>query len=171
MVSEGQEGLVRLGRIAGAYGIRGWMRVHSHTDPRENILDYSPWLLLLEGGGQREFALVEGRRHGKSVVVRLAGVEDRDAALALIGAEIAVDRTLLPPAGEGEYYWSDLMGLEVVTPAGVKLGRVHHLMETGANDVLVVRGERERLIPFIDQVVLEVDLDAGFIQADWDPEF
>ena len=112
------------------------------------------------------------RRHGKAVIARLGGYEDRDTARELVGAEIAVRRDQLAEITEGEYYWADLVGLKVVTVSGKDLGIVNHLIETGANDVLVVVGERERLIPFIrDEVVVAVDLDRGEIRVDWDPEF
>lgn len=163
--------LVTVGRICGLYGVRGWVRVFSHTDPREGIVRYSPWYLRL-GGEWREVRLAEGRRQGKGVVARLEGCEDRDQAARLMGAEIAVRRDQLPPLPPGEYYWTDLEGLRVVTREGVELGVVARLMETGANDVLVVRGERERLVPYLpERVVLEVDLEGGVIRVDWDPDF
>lgn len=163
--------LVVVGRIAGIYGVQGWMRLVSHTAPRENILGYGSWFIRVRDEWQpvKEF---EGRRHGKGLVVRLGSVTDRDQARAFIGADIAVPRAELPPAEPGEYYWADLEGLRVRTVEGVELGVVDHLFETGANDVLVVKGERERLLPFVtEQVVREVDLEQGLITVDWDPEF
>lgn len=163
--------LVVMGRISGLYGVRGWVKVHSETEPRENIVQYSPWYLRLQDGW-REVPLAAGRRHGKGVVAQLAGYDNRDAAAALVGTEVAVRRDQLPPPAAGEYYWADLIGLRVATVDGTDLGIVDHLMETGANDVLVVRGERERLIPFLpDDVVVEVDLEGGCMRVDWDPDF
>ena len=116
--------------------------------------------------------MAEGSRHGKGVVARLVGCDDRDQAQSLMGYEIGVYRDQLPETEPGEYYWNDLKGLKVVTLQGESLGIVDHLIETGANDVLVVKGERERLIPFVqDQVVTKVDLDNGEIQVDWDKDF
>lgn len=162
---------VVVGRIEGAYGIKGWVRVRSFTDPDDNISDYLPWQLRLPQG-EREYERLEMRRHGKGFVARLAGVEDRDAAAALGGVEIEVPRDCLAPAGEGEYYWSDLLGLAVTTVTGQPLGQVERMMQTGANDVMVVTGERRRLIPFVQgSVVRDVDLDAGEIRVDWDPDF
>lgn len=156
-----------LGRVAGVYGVLGWVRVLSETVPRENILRYAPWHV-----GGRQMRVAEGRVHGKGLVARLVGCEDRDQAAALVGQEIAVRREQLPPARADELYWADLEGLAVETLDGVALGRVSHLFDTGANDVLVVRGERERLIPFVwDDVVRDVDLAAGLIRVDWDPDF
>ncbi|WP_459868543.1 ribosome maturation factor RimM [Endothiovibrio diazotrophicus] len=162
--------LVALGRISGLFGVRGWVKVFSHTEPREQIVRYSPWLIRL-GGEWRAMKVVSGKAHGKGVVVRLESVEDRDAAARLIDAEIAVPRDQLPALEPGDYYWADLEGLAVVTTEGVGLGKVDHLFETGANDVLVVKGERERLIPYTDDAVVAVDLEAGCIEVDWDPEF
>ena len=162
---------VVLGQVNGLFGVRGWVKVFSHTDPRENILRYGPWRLTLEGRS-REFRVLEGRRQGKGIVARLEGLDDRDQAAAWLGAEISVPREQLPEPGPGEYYWADLIGLEVKTMDGVALGRVSHLFRTGANDVMVVQGERERLVPFVQEdVVREVDLEAGRIRVVWDPEF
>jgi len=161
---------VILGQVSGVYGVKGWIKVFSETAPPANILDYSPWRLALRGQ-QRELAIAEGRPHGKGIVVRLDGVEDRDQAALLVGAEIAVPRERLPPPAAGEYYWTDLEGLRVCNQEGIELGRVDHLFETGANDVMLVKGERERMLPFIDSVILEVDLAQGVIRVDWDAEF
>jgi 16S rRNA processing protein RimM len=162
---------VVLGRISGLYGVRGWVRVRSETDPREAIVEYSPWYLQREGRWE-EHRIEEGRRLGKGVVVRVAGCDDRDQAALLVGRPIAVRRSQFAPAAPGEWYWADLEGLEVRTTAGVALGRVRQLFETASNDVMVVRGERERLVPFIrGEVVKRVDLEAGVIEVEWDPEF
>ncbi len=163
--------LVTMGRITGAYGVRGWVRVASDTEPSTNILDYRPWRVRV-GGDWVTHTPVEGRPHGQGLVVKLEGLNDRDAAAGLSGAEIAVSRNALPSPGTREFYWADLVGAEVVTREGAALGKVDHVMATGANDVLVVMGEWERLIPFVeDQVVVEVDLGAKRITVDWDPEF
>jgi 16S rRNA processing protein RimM len=151
--------------------VKGWVRIFSYTDPRDNIVHYQPWQLHCDGSW-RVRQVAQGKRHGKGVIARLEGCEDRDQAAALIGCEIGVRRDQLPPTSPGEYYWGDLLGLDVVTAQNESLGRVDHLLETGANDVLVVVGERERLIPFVPgKVVTRVDLEAGVIQVDWDKEF
>lgn len=170
MGNSAPSGYVMLGRVSGLYGVEGWVKVFSYTQPRENILKYSSWYLR-EGDRWVRRSLIRGRRHGRAVIASLEGCSDRDQARALIGADIAIAREQLPKPGQGEYYWSDLIGLEVVTVAGERLGRVDYLMETGANDVLVVAGERERLIPFIDEVITSVDLDGGCLTVDWDPDF
>jgi 16S rRNA processing protein RimM len=163
------EGRVTLGRIVGLFGVKGWVKVHSDTRPREGILRYSPWQLGLHGQWQ-EMRLAEGRAQGTGVIARLEGCDDRDRAQALIGAEIAVRAEQLPAPTRGEYYWAQLEGLRVVNLQGVELGTVSHLFETGSNDVLVVSGERERLIPFTKYAVHEVDLERRRIRVDWDPE-
>jgi len=164
---------VLVGRIVGLYGVQGWLKIESWTEPRTRIFDYQPWLLGAAPGEMSEVAGVHGRPQGKGLICHLPGVDDRDAAAALVGQDIHVAREQLPPAGKDEYYWVDLEGLEVVTTEGVVLGRVSHLFATGANDVVVVRdGERERLIPFVQGVyVRSVDLSGGRMVVDWDPEF
>lgn len=160
---------VALGFISGIHGVQGWVKVHSYTQPRTAILEYPCWLL---GSERRPISLSAGRQQGKTLVALLEGVDDREAARALVGQEIAVRRDELPELGRGEYYWADLIGLEVVTVNGVSLGKVVRLLETGANDVLVVQGERERLIPYVPQrYVIRVDLANGRLEVDWDPEF
>ena len=163
---------VLLGKIVGLFGVDGWVKVESYTEPRVRIFKYLPWLLKT-ARGETEISGVQGRAHGKGLVAALPQVEDRDAALAWLGAEIWVRRTALPKPKRGEYYWVDLEGLDVVTTDGIALGKVSHLFSTGANDVVVVRdGERERMIPFvIKQFVKEVNLDSGRITVDWDPDF
>jgi len=160
------------GEISGVFGVKGLVKVYSFTEPRENILKYSPWLLQ-KNNQTREIKVTNGQRHGKAIVAQLDGIVDRDEALGLIGAKILIRKEQLPKPKPGEYYWADLVGLRVETESGVKLGKVDHLLETGANDVLVVHdGETERLIPFIQQqTVLRVDLDAGLMIVDWDPDF
>lgn len=155
--------------FSGVFGVKGWVKVFSETDPREGILRYSPWLVGPEARPQR---VAEGKVHGKGVVARLDGCEDREQAALLVGREIAVRRDQLPPPRADEFYWIDLEGLAVMTEQGVDLGHVSHLFSTGANDVLVVHGERERLLPFVwDEVIKDVDFEQGLIRVDWDPDF
>ncbi len=164
--------LLTVGRIVGIHGVEGWVKLESWTEPRLRIFSYRPWRLTL-AGSEFEVAAAQGHEQGKGMVARLPGYDDRDAAAKLIGATIQVPRSALPKPRRGEYYWSDLEGLAVVNVDGVDFGKVSHLFSTGANDVLVVQdGIRERLIPFVTgQFVKEVDLKAGRITVDWDPEF
>ena len=161
---------VILGRVSGIYGVRGWVKVHSETRSREDIFGYKQWYLRRPQGWQ-PVKLLEARAQGNGLVARLEGIEDRDQARALMGTEIAVSRRELPPAEAGSYYWADLQGLQVVNLEGIELGTVSHLFETGANDVLVVEGERRRLIPFTRDAVKAVDLEARQIRVDWDADF
>lgn len=162
--------LVQLGQISGVFGVRGWVKVRSYTRPREGIFAYNPWLLHAPEGW-RAYSLVQGKLQGRSVIAQLQGVADRDQASALLGQAIAVAESELPVLPQGQYYWDQLEGLEVRTLEGVVLGKVEYLIETGANDVLVVRGEREHLLPYIPNVVRQVQLDTGVLLVDWDPDF
>lgn len=144
------------------------MKVFSYTDPREAILQYQG-LSLGRNGEWQSIKVAEGQRHGKSVILRLEGFDDRDQAASLIGAEIGADRSELPEPEEGHYYWSDLTGLKVVHRDGTELGKIKELLATGAHDVMVVEGEQERLIPFVkDEVVLSVDFDERQVNVDWE---
>ncbi len=159
---------VVLGRIAGVFGVKGWVKVFSHTEPREAILGYRDWLLK-RGDGWQPVTVEDSKLHGKSVIAKLTDVEDRDAAAELLDVEIAVSREDLPQTKAGEYYWADLEGLQVVHRDGRSLGKVLYVMATGANDVLVVDGDGESLIPFVmGEVILDVDLARGRISVDWE---
>ena len=164
------DGLVHFGRISGLFGVQGWVKVFSHARPREAIIGYSPWLVKL-GGEWREVKVEEGRAQGKGVVAKLAGVDDRDQATRFVGAEIAIRLSQLPPLEKGEYYWAQLVGLEVVNLAGQSFGKVDRLFDTGANDVMVVRNGSERWVPATAGVIREVNLEAGVIRVDWDADF
>lgn len=162
---------VLLGRVIGVHGVRGGVKVESFTEPRGSILDYQPWTLRHDGA-ERRVRVRSLAREGR-VAAQLEGVDDRDAAMALLGAEIFVDRDQLPPPAPGEVYWVDLEGLSVSNLEGIELGRVERVFATGANDVLVVHdGGRERLIPFVRDVhVQSVDFASGRIVVDWDADF
>ncbi|NLW95902.1 ribosome maturation factor RimM [Luteimonas wenzhouensis] len=163
---------ILMGRIRGAFGVRGEVKLESFSDPPGAVLRYRPLLLRTAQGLERELEGIRGRATAKGIVAQIPGVEDRDAAQALFGAELYVPRSALPPPRPGEYYWVDLEGLRVVNADGVDLGVVSHLFSTGANDVMVVHGERERMVPFVQpDYILAVDLDAGQVTVDWDPEF
>lgn len=167
-VGEAREAV--LGRIGGAFGVQGWVKVESFTELPESLFDYAPWRLKTTRG-ERECRVLEHRRQGKGFVARVDLAANRDEAALLTGALVVVAVEALPPTAPTEFYWASLEGLQVWTTAGVNLGRVDYLFATGANDVLVVAGERERWIPFIPDVIREVDIAAGRMVVDWDPEF
>lgn len=176
-VNDGETQHVVLGRLTSPHGVKGWLKVYSYTSPIEGIFDYPHWVLSRRGQLETR-RLLDARLQGKSLVVRLEGIDTRELAEQWAGAEVLMEKTALPELDSGEYYWHQLEGLEVVTRDGVKLGRVDYLFETGANDVMVVKpgegsfDDRERLLPFLpDDVILEIDLGDGRMTVDWDPEF
>lgn len=164
--------MIAVGRLHGAFGVRGEVKLESFTDPLQAIARYQPWVLRDARGGERTCEGARVRAGGKGLIATLPGITDKDAADALRGVEVLVPRSALPPPAPGEYYWVDLEGLRVVNAEGVDFGRVSHLFATGANDVLVVHGERERMLPFVQpDVVRAVDFDAGVVTVDWDADF
>ncbi len=158
--------MVVIGRITAPFGVKGWIKIHPYTESIEGLTRYTTWWLGKEDEW-RETAVIQTRPQGKTLVAKLQGCDDRAAALSLKNLNIAIERGHLPAAKEGQYYWADLIGLEVVNLNGEVLGVVRELFATGANDVLRVQGERERLIPFVPQVVREVSLNSAVIRVDW----
>jgi 16S rRNA processing protein RimM len=161
---------LRLGRIQGAAGVRGWLKVQSYTDPPENLLQHQVWTLSDRDGKRTPVTVAESVFDGRWVRARFAGVEDRDAAQLLRGLDIEIERSALPPPGAREYYLDDLIGLQVRNRAGRELGRVSHFVEAPAAPVLVVRGVRELWVPALPQYLLRVDLERGEIEVDWPEE-
>lgn len=160
-----------VGKISGVFGVKGWVKVRSYTEPTRNILSYSPWYLRNKTGWQ-VVDVKESRQHGGIPIAQLGEIRDRDQALLLRGTEIAISHAQLPKLSADEYYWSELTGLAVRTVDNIDLGTVARVMATGSNDVLVVAGDRERLIPYIrEQVIKTVDLVNHLIVVDWDPDF
>ncbi|HSC67486.1 MAG TPA: ribosome maturation factor RimM [Cellvibrio sp.] len=181
-LSEQNEKVV-VGKLTSVYGIKGWVKVHSYTDPPEKIFTFSPWFLTnTEDETRHTTAVIDGyRAHGKGLVAHIKGIDDRNEAALFCQRLIAVEMGELPKLPEGEYYWQQLTGLQVLSnyedQAPVLLGEVSGLMETGANDILVVApcegsiDKRERLLPYVDAYILKIDLAAGSMLVDWDPEF
>ena len=164
--------MIQVGKVHGAFGVRGEVKLESFTEPRSAIFRYQPWVLRDARGIERECEGAKGRETPKGVVATLPGVEDRDGAEAPRGLDVFVPREALPPPKPGEYYWVDLEGLRVRNVEGVDFGVVSHLFSTGANDVLVAQGERERMIPFVlPDYIVSIDFDASLVTVDWDPEF
>ena len=162
--------MIVMGRVGAPFGIKGWIKVQSFTRTVDGLLDHPAWWLGREGSWVRS-RVEHGAVHGRSLIAKLEACEDRQAAARLRGLEVAIPRDELPASAEGEYYWSDLIGLEVANRDGVALGRIARLIETGASPVLVVQGERERLIPLAQPVVVSVDVADGRLTVDWGADF
>lgn len=158
--------IVTLGKIAGSFGVHGWVKVQSFTDPPDNILDYDV-MQLGRNGEWREIEIEDGRWNGRGVTLKLAGIESPEAAKMYSGAELGVWRSELPETAPGEYYWNDLEGLDAVTPTGELLGRIDHFRMLPSNPLVVVRGEREHLIPFVKERIVAIDLNARRVVLDW----
>lgn len=179
-MSEKRSNLITVGLITGVFGIKGWVKVKSYTQPAESLINYQPWWLKTRHG-VKPVELAEHQSHSDGWIVRLAGVEDRTQAEIYARCEIAIERNVLPTLGEDDFYWHQLIGLKVVSIYGgktVPLGSVSKMMETGANDVIVVKpdassvDDRERLVPYVfGDYVTEVCMEQGVIKVDWDPEF
>lgn len=163
---------IHVGKISGVFGVKGWVKVFSYTEDRENILDYSPWLLK-KANEVKTIKVITGNSQGKVIVAQLDGVNDRDQAASLMGWDIFIRPEQLPKPASDEYYWSDLVGLKVANTEGVDFGVVSGLMETGANDVVIVQdGDTERCIPFLQgRTILSIDLNTRQMLVDWDADF
>lgn len=165
--------MVVMGRIVGAQGILGWVKVQTFTEHLDGLLDYDEWYLGNDKQPWRKTEVLEANVHGKVLIAKLPGIIDRTAAEKCKGLLVAVHRDSLPEQKPGEYFWSDLIGMKVINLAGETLGTVDTLLETGANDVLSVRDEegKERLIPFLASVIQQVSLDERVIRVDWQADY
>lgn len=162
---------VAMGYIKGVFGVKGWLKVSVSTEYTDSLLDYSEWRLCKDGHSQ-SMTVVEGKVHGDELQVKFDGIDDRDEAARLRGYTIEVDRADFAATEDNEFYWADLVGLSVTNREGVALGKVESLMETGAHDVLVIRGEYgEKLIPFVNQFVDEVSLSEQRMVVDWGMDY
>jgi 16S rRNA processing protein RimM len=159
-----------MGRIAAPFGIRGWVKVQTFSEDPGALLEFDSWRIG-RGEQQRDYVVAECADHSNTLVARLDGVNDRDQAFALRGLEVSIPREALAAPAENEYYWADLIGLEVVNQQGILLGKVDSLMQTGAHDVLVVKGTKAHLIPFIAAYVGTVDVAAGKLEVDWGEDY
>lgn len=169
-MSIAQNDLLECGHITGVHGIRGWLKVFSNTLPREQITSFTPWLLQINDK-LIEFK-VKGKKQGKLIIAHIAGCNDRNAALEFVRAKIFILKSQLPSLKAGDYYWDELRGLKVATAEGELLGTVDHLFETAAHDVIVLTGDKQRLIPFVmDDIVLNINLDKGIIRVNWQADY
>jgi 16S rRNA processing protein RimM len=159
-----------VGKINGLFGVQGWVKIFSHTHPRKNILTYQPWHIQI-GGQWQTLDILKGREQGKTIVAQLKDVNNREQAQPMIGIDLYIEKSQLPELSEGEHYWEDLIGLEVVNQKGIALGKVSNLVDTGANNVLVVNGEKEYWVPYIEPFLISVDMGKQQILVDWDEDF
>ena len=161
--------VVVLGRVGAPHGVQGWVKVYSYTDPPAGITDYPVWQVV-QGTQVRRMTVVDSKRAGQGIAVQLEGIETREAAQMLSGAEVRVDRSELPQTDPGTYYWHDLIGLQARNREGHALGRVEEILELPAHPVIVLRGDRERLVPLVPERLVAVDLAAGQVTLDWHPD-
>ncbi len=155
-----------MGRVAAPYAVKGWIKIQAFTEYLDSLLDYPTWWLGKQGQW-RQFTVLEAKVHSQSLIAHLEGLDDRDAAEAITSSEIAVARDELPPTDENEFYWSDLIGFQVVNLAGETLGRLEGFLETGAHDVMQVKGAKDYLIPFTAPIVDRVEREAARVVVDW----
>ena len=179
MPDERSSQYILLGEISGVSGLKGWVKVFSHTAPRLKITEYKQWFLQKKGSDQWQTVKLKGGKvQGKNIIASIEGVQYRDQAEALVGSKIAVSSDQLEKLSEGEYYWKDLIGLKVETTEGVELGQIDWLFNTGSNDVIIIKGKNtegesvEHLVPYIiDDYVISVSLDDSLMVVNWDPDF
>ena len=164
-----QTDYVSVGKVGSTYGVQGWIKILSFTEPLTNILNYSPWFLE-SGSGWQLVQVTNYKEHGKSIIVKLANYDSPEHARLLAGKLIAIPRSKLPALIAGSYYWHDLEGITVINQQGETLGKVIYLLETGSNDVLVVKGKKEHAIPYlINDVIISIDLTNKVMYVNWDP--
>lgn len=159
-----------MGRVSAPFGVTGWIRVQPFTEALDGLLAHTAWWLG-SGSQWKQYQVTRAQVRGRAIVAKLEGCEDRDSAFALRGREVAVSRDDLPRPADNEWYWADLIGLTVVNTAGETLGTLSSILRTGANDVLVVEGSREHLLPFIADVVRQVDLERGVVRVEWSADY
>lgn len=159
-----------IGHFGQPYGIKGWIKVHASTDPIDNILQYFPWQIQHQGQWQL-ITIAEARRQGKLIIARIQDCTTPELAKTYTNDTIAIEREQLPPLPLNEYYWTDLIGLRVVNQDGADFGIVDSLFETGSNDVLVIHGERQRLVPYLPAVIKHIDLTQRIMTIIWDADF
>jgi len=162
--------MVVIGIVGAAFGVDGWVKINSYTSPQDNCLDYLPWKIKQQGKWV-DLEITATKQQGQRILAKFAGYQDRETVRLLTNAEIGIEREKLPDPGKNEYYWEDLEGFTAVTKENVTLGKVDHLFSTGANDVIVIVGEKTHMLPYIPHVIVKVDMQNQVITVDWDPDF
>ena len=159
-----------VGKINGFFGVQGWVKIFSYTDPRKNILEYQPWYFI-DNGAYKVIEITSGREQSKTIVAHVEGIDSRDEAGHLIGQNLYIDKDQLPELDDDEHYWYELNGFRVINKNGVNLGVVDYMVDTGSNNVLVTKGDAERWIPYIEPFLVSVDKHKKVISVDWDENF
>jgi 16S rRNA processing protein RimM len=159
-----------VGKINGFFGLQGWVKVFSYTNPRTNIINYSPWSIKVDGNFQT-IDITSGREQSKTIVAHIKGIDNREDSQKFIGQDIYINKEQLPELTQGEYYWHELIGFDVINKDEERLGTVDYFVETGANDVLVVKGKKEYWIPYIEPFLVSIDSKNNKILVDWDKDF
>jgi len=159
-----------VGKINGFFGVQGWIKIFSYTEPRKNILEYQPWYFV-DKGTYKAIEMTTGREQSKTIVAHVKGIDNRDQAGQLIGKSLYIDKDQLPELDYDEHYWHELVGFRVINKNGVDLGVVDYLVVTGSNNVLVTKGDKEHWIPYIDPYLVTVDKQNRLISVDWDENF
>ena len=159
-----------VGKINGFFGLQGWVKVFSYTNPRTNILNYAPWSIKVDGNFQ-SIDITSGREQSKTIVAHIKGIDNREDSQKFIGQDIYINKEQLPELTQGEYYWHELIGFDVINKDEERLGTVDYFVETGANDVLVVKGKKEYWIPYIEPFLVSIDSKNNKILVDWDKDF
>ena len=159
-----------VGKINGFFGLQGWVKVFSYTNPRTNVLNYSPWSIKVDGNFQ-SIDITSGREKSKTIVAHIKGIDNREDSQKFIGQDIYINKEQLPELTQGEYYWHELIGFDVINKDEERLGTVDYFVETGANDVLVVKGKKEYWIPYIEPFLVSIDSKNNKILVDWDKDF
>lgn len=168
-MNKADETYITVGKVGSTYGIRGWLKIQAYTELGASLLEHKPWYLSKGNNEWSRIEIEEGRLHGNDIIVKLAGIDTPEEARRFTGQFIAITRSQLPNLNEHEYYWTDLIGLTVVNTQGIVYGTVAYLIETGSNDVLVVKGDKEYAIPYLyGTVIVKVDLEKQQILVDWE---
>ncbi len=162
---------VIIGCLGAVHGVRGWLKIHSYTDPITNILEYPNWQIQHKNQW-RPLDVEDSKINNNTILIKIRDINDRDIAKTYTNDLIAINREALPEPGENEYYWSDLIGLNVTNTAGIMLGKIVEMRDTGANDIIIIQGEKRRhLVPYLNHVIQSIDLDKQQMIVDWDDDF
>jgi len=162
---------VVMGKVVGSHGIKGWLKVQPFTEEIKTLGKFSSWFVSENENKWKEFKVESSSIQGRTVLAKIENINNRNDADVLRGFLIGISKIDLPALEKGKYYWSDLIGLEVINQIGFNFGVIDSIMETGSNDVLVIKDEKETLIPYLDNVVLKIDLEKKNILVDWDENF